>query len=111
MKARWLGPYKISKSLGHGLFQLANLKTDVPLKQAINQCRLIACHQRPSEVKPDQVKPDEVKPDQVKPDEMKPDQMKPDKVKPDEVKPKTRKRGLQSATGVPPKRKRVCNNH
>ena len=49
MVEEWLGPYTITKSLSKGVFQLSNLKTGVPLKAAVNQCRLRIYNQRPSD--------------------------------------------------------------
>ena len=40
MKPRWLGPYKVEKSLGSGVFKISNQITGKVLKNAVNQCRL-----------------------------------------------------------------------
>lgn len=40
MKPRWLGPYKVLDCLGKGVVKIANLKTGVTLKKAVNVCRL-----------------------------------------------------------------------
>ena len=40
MKPRWLGPYKVVECLDKGVMEIANPKTGITLKKAVNQCRL-----------------------------------------------------------------------
>ena len=40
MKPRWLGPYKVVECLEKGVMKIANHKTGITLKKAVNQCRL-----------------------------------------------------------------------
>ena len=49
MLQKMIGPYAVSRALGKGVFQLSNQKIGVPLKTAVNQCRLRICNQRPSD--------------------------------------------------------------
>ena len=44
MKPHWLGPYKVVKCLDKGVVKIANPKTVVTLKKAVNQCHLKHCY-------------------------------------------------------------------